>query len=158
MTDVQTVETDYDVIIIGGASAGLTAALYASRRTLKTLIITKALGGQLSMTPSIENYPGTKEANGMDLMFSFLEHAQEYGAEIVYETVTGISRTEDETFVIESTGGKRTATAVILAFGLTPKNLDVPGELEYQGKGVTYCATCDAPLFKNKAVAVVGGT
>lgn len=158
MTDVQTVETDYDVIIIGGASAGLTAALYASRRTLKTLIITKALGGQLSMTPSIENYPGTKQANGMDLMFSFLEHAQEYGAEIVYETVTGISRAADETFVIESTGGKRTATAVILAFGLTPKNLDVPGELEYQGKGVTYCATCDAPLFKNKAVAVVGGT
>jgi thioredoxin reductase (NADPH) len=158
MTDVQAVETDYDVIIIGGASAGLTAALYASRRTLKTLIITKALGGQLSMTPSIENYPGTKQANGMDLMFSFLEHAQEYGAEIAYETVTGISRTQDETFVIESTGGKRSATAVILAFGLTPKNLDVPGELEYQGKGVTYCATCDAPLFKNKSVAVVGGT
>ncbi len=159
MSDAQFVEVDYDVIIIGGASAGLTAALYSARRTMKTLVITKALGGQLAMTPSIENYPGTKVAAGMDLMMSFLEHAQEYGAEIAYETVLGITRHEaDGVFEIASTGGTRTATAVILAFGLTPKSLDVPGELEFQGKGVTYCATCDAPLFKNKTVAVVGGT
>lgn len=148
---------DYDVIIIGGAAAGLTAALYASRRSLRALVITKALGGQLAMTPSIENYPGTKQSGGMELMMSFLEHAQEYGAEVVYETASGL-RKEDEVFTVTTNTGERTAKAVILAFGLTPKNLNVPGEERLQGKGVTYCATCDAPLFKGKPTAVVGGT
>ncbi len=151
------VQTDYDLIIVGGAAAGLAAALYASRRALKTLVITKALGGQLSMTPSVENFPGTKEINGMDLMQNFLEHAQSAGAEITYETVSNLSK-KDGVFYVQSTGGERTAQAVILAFGLTPRNLEVPGEEEYTGKGVTYCATCDAPLFKNKKTAVVGGT
>lgn len=154
-------ETDYDVIVVGGAAAGLTAALYASRRTLKTLIVTKSLGGQLAMTPSIENFPGTKKAGGMELMMRFLEHAQEYGAEIVYETVKALRKRDDGVFEVESTGagqGVRTAKAVILAFGLTPRNLEVPGEEELQGRGVTYCATCDGPLFKEKRVAVVGGT
>lgn len=150
-------DTDYDVIIIGGAAAGLTAALYASRRTLKTLVVTKALGGQLAMTPSVENYPGTKKIGGVELMQQFLEHAQEYGTEIAYETVTGIS-TNNDTFTVTTTTGARTAQAVILAFGLTPKNLDVPGEVELQGRGVTYCATCDAPLYKGKPTAVIGGT
>jgi thioredoxin reductase (NADPH) len=156
MTDT-TPTTDYDVIIVGGAAAGLTAALYSSRRTLKTLIITKALGGQLAMTPSIENYPSVKSSGGMELMQKFLEHAQEYGAEIVYETV-GAVRKEDGIFYVKTNSGERTARAVILAFGMTPKNLDVPGEEDLQGKGVTYCATCDAPLFKSKPTAVVGGT
>lgn len=153
-------DTDYDLIIVGGAAAGLTAALYGSRRTLKTLVITKSLGGQLAMTPSIENFPGTQQAGGMELMMRFLEHAQEYGAEIAYETVRGLKKREDGVFEVESSGevGTRTAKAVVLAFGLTPRNLEVPGEEELQGKGVTYCATCDAPLFKGKRVAVAGGT
>lgn len=153
-------ETDYDLIIVGGAAAGLTAALYATRRTLKTLVITKSLGGQLAMTPTIENFPGTKKAGGMELMMNFLSHAQEYGAEIAYETVRGLIKREDGVFEVESSGeiGKRTAKSVILAFGLTPRNLDVPGEEELQGRGVTYCATCDAPLYKGKKVAVAGGT
>lgn len=149
--------TDYDVIIVGGAAAGLTAALYSSRRTMKTLILTKALGGQLAMTPSIENYPSVKQSGGMELMQEFLEHAQEYGAEISYETVSAVSK-DGDIFTVKSSQGERTARAVILAFGMTPKNLDVPGEEELQGKGVTYCATCDAPLFKSKPTAVVGGT
>ncbi len=150
-------DTDYDVIIVGGAAAGLTAALYSSRRTLRTLIVTKALGGQLAMTPSIENYPGTTKAGGMELMMKFLDHAKEYGAEIVYETVTTLTKTDD-VFTVTTNHATRTARVVILAFGMTPKNLEVPGEIELQGKGVTYCATCDAPLYKNKPTAVVGGT
>ena len=157
MEDTTQLNTDYDVIIVGGAAAGLTAALYASRRTLKTLIITKSLGGQLAMTPSIENYPGTQQVGGMELMTRFLDHAKEYGADIVYETVKGLEK-ENDIFTVESSTGTRTAKAVILAFGLTPRNLEVPGEEEFQGKGVTYCATCDGPLFKGKDVAVVGGT
>lgn len=150
-------QTDYDVIVVGGAAAGLTAALYAARRTLKTLVITKALGGQLAMTPSVENYPGIKKIGGIELMMQFLAHAQEYGAEVAYETVAGVQK-DGDTFTVTTTTGARTAKAVILAFGLTPKNLNVPGEEALQGKGVTYCATCDAPLYKNKPTAVVGGT
>jgi thioredoxin reductase (NADPH) len=149
--------TDYDVIIIGGAAAGLTAALYASRRALRTLVVTKSLGGQAAMTPSIENFPGTEQINGIDLMLRFQDHAMKQGAQVKYETVSAL-RKDGETFVVTATGGEYTAEAVILAFGLTPRNLGVPGEEELQGKGVTYCATCDGPLFKKKRVAVVGGT
>lgn len=150
-------QSDYDVIVVGGAAAGLTAALYAARRTLKTLVITKSLGGQAALTPSIENYPGIKKTGGIELMMQFQEHAQEYGAEFVYETVAGVTKNED-LFSVQTHQKTRTARSVILAFGLTPKNLDVPGEQEFQGKGVTYCATCDAPLFKGRSTAVVGGT
>lgn len=155
--DAVTPDADYDVIVIGAGPAGLTAALYASRRALKTLVIAKTLGGQLAMTPSIENYPGTKQTSGVDLMMSFQEHAAEHGAQFAFETVTGLSK-NGEVFTVEATGGARTARAVVLAFGLTPKNLEVPGEQEFQGKGVVYCATCDAPLFKKRDVVVVGGT
>lgn len=159
MSDHSAEKSDYDVIIVGGAAAGLTAALYCARRTLKTLVITKALGGQLAMTPSIENYPSVQQSGGMELMQKFLAHAQEYGAEISYESVSHIEKKEDLFFITSGSEKKiRTARAVILAFGMTPKNLDVPGEEALQGKGVTYCATCDAPLFKGKNVAVVGGT
>ncbi|MFC1598130.1 NAD(P)/FAD-dependent oxidoreductase [Patescibacteria group bacterium] len=150
-------ETDYDVVIIGGAAAGLTAALYAARRGMKTLVLTKALGGQAALTPGVENYPGTKKIGGLELMMQFQEQASASGAEIRYETVTVLEKTE-EIFKITASGGGVTAAAVILAFGLTPRNLDVPGEEELLGKGVTYCATCDGPLYKGKRVAVVGGT
>lgn len=151
------VQPDYDVIIVGGAAAGLTAALYASRRALKTLVITKSIGGQAALTPSIENFPGTLQISGIDLMLQFQKHAQSYGAEFAYETVKKLTK-QDDIFVVETHNTTRTARAVILAFGLTPRNLDVPGEMEFQGKGVTYCATCDAPLYKNKKTVVVGST
>ena len=138
-------QADYDVVIIGGAAAGLTAALYASRRAMRTLVLTKSLGGQAAMTPSIENYPGTKQIGGIELMQNFLAHAQEYGASIAYETVQKVEKNGD-VFTVTSNAKSYTALTVILAFGLTPRNLEVPGELEYQGKGVTYCSTCDAPL------------
>lgn len=149
--------TDYDVIIIGGAAAGLTAALYASRKALKTLVIAKALGGQAAMTPSIENYPGIKQIGGIELMNNFLEHAQEHGAELKYETATSIDH-DDEGFTVTTNAATYESPTVILAYGMTPRNLDVPGEKEFQGRGVTYCATCDGPIFKNRKTAVVGGT
>lgn len=153
--DAQTV---YDCVIIGGAAAGLSAALYASRRTLKTLVLTKSLGGQAALTPSIENYPGIEKIGGIELMLKFQQHAKSYGAEFRFESVSAL-RKDGGLFLIEtSSGAAYSARTVILAFGLTPRNLDVPGELELQGKGVTYCATCDAPLFKGKSTAVVGGT
>lgn len=150
-------QTDYDVIIVGGAAAGLTAAIYASRRTLKTLVISKSIGGQAAMTPSIENYPGTMQISGVDLMLNFQAQGKAYGSEYVYETVRALKK-DGDIFTVTSSKKSYTAKTVILAFGLTPRNLDVPGEQELQGKGVTYCATCDAPLFKNKKTAVVGGT
>ncbi|MFH1426488.1 MAG: FAD-dependent oxidoreductase [Candidatus Kerfeldbacteria bacterium] len=149
--------TDYDVIIIGGAAAGLTAALYASRKALRTLVIAKALGGQAAMTPSIENYPGTQKIGGIELMSNFLEHAKANGAQIKYETAAGVGK-KDDAFEVKTNAETYHAPVVILAYGLTPRNMDVPGEKEFQGKGVTYCATCDGPLFKNRKTAVVGGT
>ncbi|MBI2410649.1 MAG: FAD-dependent oxidoreductase [Candidatus Kerfeldbacteria bacterium] len=157
MKDSSGQEKIYDVIIVGGAAAGLTAALYCARRTLHTLVLTKSLGGQAAMTPAIENYPGTKKIAGVDLMLQFQNHAKSYGAQFAYETVTSLTK-EKEVFTVKTTTGQYMARAVILAFGLTPRNLEVPGEQGLQGKGVVYCATCDAPLFKGKDVAVVGGT
>ncbi|HLD21615.1 MAG TPA: FAD-dependent oxidoreductase [Patescibacteria group bacterium] len=150
-------EPQYDVIIVGGAAAGLTAALYTARRALKTLVIAKSLGGQAAMAPMIENYPGIQSVGGVDLMWQFLAHAQKYGAECVYETVSTIKK-QNTLFTVSTSGTERTARAVILAFGLTQKSLGVPGEERLLGKGVTYCATCDAPLYKEKIAAVVGGT
>jgi thioredoxin reductase (NADPH) len=149
----------YDVIIIGGASAGLTAAMYASRQGLKTLIITKDIGGQALLTNDIENYPAFEHIGGFELMTKFEEQSRKFGTEFVYEEVTSIMKEEQPScFTIKTTNNSKVyqACTIILAFGKTPKDLNVPGEKELKGKGVSYCAVCDGPFFKNKAVAVVG--
>lgn len=146
----------YDVIIIGGASAGLTAAIYASRRALKTLVLTKDIGGQLSTTPDVENYPGYEFIEGWTLSDKFKKQAEKFGAEIKFAEVTSVDKDGDN-FTVTTSGATYKTQAVILAFGKTPRNLEVPGEKEFQGKGVSYCATCDMPFFKKKTVAVVGG-
>lgn len=146
----------YDVIIIGGGPAGLTAALYSSRRTLKTLVLTKDLGGQAAITHDIENYPGIELTDGLTLMQKFAKQAQKFGAEIKYGEVKEIKKQKKD-FLVEAAKEKFLGRAIILAFGLLPKNLDIPGEKEFKGRGVSYCATCDAPLYKNKTVAVIGG-
>ena len=146
----------YDVIIIGAACAGLTSGLYTSRRALKTLIISKDLGGQAAITTEIENYPGTGTVTGPALMNKFKEQAETAGAELQFGEVTGIKK-EGEEFVISSSVGEYQTKTVILAFGLEHRKLGVEGELKLIGKGVTYCATCDGPLFKGKTVTVVGG-
>ncbi|MGQ9514648.1 MAG: NAD(P)/FAD-dependent oxidoreductase [Thermoproteota archaeon] len=149
----------YDVIVVGGSAAGLTAAIYAARQELKTLVITKDVGGQMLMANEIQNFPGFLSISGFDLAKRFQEQAMLYGAQFVYEEVVGIERVEDcpgLCFRIKTTKEVYDALAVILAFGKTPKDLGVPGERELKGKGVSYCAICDGPLFKQKVVAIVG--
>lgn len=150
-----------DILIIGGASAGLSAALYASRQGLKTLLITKDIGGQALLTDTIENYPAFEHIGGFELMNKFEKQARLFGTEFVYEEATSIveDHTEENSrkFIVKSSSGKEYPTlALILAFGKTPRDLNAPGEREFKGKGVSYCAVCDGPLFKQKKVAIVG--
>jgi thioredoxin reductase (NADPH) len=149
----------YDVVVIGGSAAGLTAALYSARQGMKTVVITKDIGGQMLLTNEIQNYPGIVNTTGFDLATKLREQAELYGAEFVYEEVTSVE--EDKQcpglcFKVTTGADEYNASAVILAFGKTPKDLGVPGEQELRGRGVSYCAVCDGPLFKGKTVAVVG--
>jgi thioredoxin reductase (NADPH) len=151
----------YDVIIIGGASAGLTAAMYASRQGLKTMIITKDIGGQALLTNDIENYPAFEHIGGFELMRKFEQQARNFGTEFVYEEVTSVIQEDKPScFTIKTSSSnnnnKYSGCVIILAFGKTPTDLNVPGEKELKGRGVSYCAVCDGPFFKNKTVAVVG--
>lgn len=148
----------WDVIIIGAGPAGLTAAIYGSRRSLSTLVITKDIGGQAAMTNSIENYPGFLEVEGPKLMNIFQEQAKKCGAEFVFAGVEKIEQPDkDGLYSVVTPKESYSAHAVILAFGLEHRKLAVPGEDDFYGKGVTYCATCDGPLFKGKTITVVGG-
>lgn len=148
--------TVYDVIIIGGGAAGLTAAIYAARRALKTLVVSQDVGGQAATTADIENYPGFEMVDGLELMTKFQKQAEKFGAVVKLEEVRKIQRAGDD-FIVESANGRYEGHSLILSFGLTHKHLGVPGEEALISKGVVYCATCDAPLFKGKRVAVVGG-
>lgn len=149
----------HDVVVVGGASAGLTAAMYASRQGLKTLIITKDIGGQALLTNDIENYPAFEHIGGFELMNRFEQQAKSFGAEFVYEEVSSIQKNKKGHLTVKTavtTDNQFDTHAIILAFGKTPRDLNVPGEEEFKGKGVSYCAVCDGPLFKNKTVSIVG--
>ncbi|TSC94825.1 MAG: glucose-inhibited division protein A [Candidatus Berkelbacteria bacterium Athens1014_28] len=146
----------YDVIIIGGGPAGISAAIYTSRRLLKTLVITKEVGGQVVKTPDIENYPGFDLISGPDLAGKFIEQAKKFGTEIVHDEVIHLEKKADK-FVISGQKEKYFGKSLILAFGKVPRKLNIPGEKEFKGRGVSYCATCDAPFFKGKIVVVNGG-
>jgi thioredoxin reductase (NADPH) len=148
----------YDVIIVGGASAGLTAAMYASRQGLKTLVITKDIGGQALLTNALENYPPFEHIGGFELMQKFEQQARNFGAEFAYEEVLSVTEDKEVGFKIKTNNDDKeySAYALILAFGKTPRDLNVKGERELNGRGVSYCAVCDGPFFKNKKVAVVG--
>jgi len=149
-------ENIYDVIIIGGGPAGLSAAIYSSRRALNTLLISRDIGGQVSKTPDIENYPGIDKISGIDLANKFKDQAEKFGAKIIFEETAKIIKLKDK-FVVQTLRNKYEAKSVILASGKKPRELGVPGEEEFKGKGVSYCATCDVPFFRNKTVAVAGG-
>jgi thioredoxin-disulfide reductase len=151
-------QTHYDLIIVGGACAGLSAATYASRRALKTLVITKDIGGQIATTPTVENYPGIDFITGPALAEDMLKQAEKWGAEVRYDEVSWLKKLSEKSFEVGTVSGTTYASqSLLLAYGKTPRSLGVPGELEYAGRGVSYCVTCDAPLFKNKRVVVVGG-
>jgi len=145
----------YDVIIIGGGPAGLTAAIYCLRRELKTLNIAKAIGGQAGLASEVQNWPGEKSIGGFELTQKMFEQAKALSAEFVSNEVSAIEKTAVG-FKVKTNGDDHETAAIILAFGLTPRDLGVPGEEKFKGRGVSYCATCDGPLFKNKTVAVVG--
>ena len=148
----------YDVLVVGGASAGLTAAMYASRQGLKTLVITKDIGGQALLTNAIENYPPFEHIGGFELMQKFEQQARNFGAEFAYEEVLSITHHEGGGFIIKTNNKDKeySGYVLILAFGKTPRDLNVKGEKELNGRGVSYCAVCDGPFFKNKKVAIVG--
>ncbi|MBU4331954.1 thioredoxin-disulfide reductase [Patescibacteria group bacterium] len=147
----------YDAIIVGAGAAGLTAGLYAARRNLKTLILSKDIGGQTAVATEIENYPGVPdEPNGLLLMQKFRQQAESFGAVIQSGEVKSI-KPQNNVFIVKTHKTNHKTKTVILAFGLIPRKLGVPGEKKFTGKGVVYCATCDGPLFRNKIVAVAGG-
>ena len=148
----------YDLIIIGGGPAGMTAAIYAARKMLKTAVVTKDQGGQILLTKEIENWPGTTHIGSFELAQSFVKHVEHYGVEQrIGRPVTAV-RADGENFTVEVEGGETlSAKAVVIASGGRSRPLNVPGEKEFTGRGVSYCATCDAPLFAGKPVAVIGG-
>lgn len=148
----------YDLIIIGGGPGGLTAGIYAMRAALKTLLIEKGVpGGQVTMSAEVENYPGFVHVEGAELSMKFLEHAQAAGLEIMNQEVTELEPGLDVHRVRLSNGDELEAHAVILATGGSPRKLNIPGEDDNYGRGVSYCAVCDGFFFRDKTVVVVGG-
>lgn len=146
----------YDLIIIGAGPAGLTAALYAARRSLKTLVISKDLGGQAATTDKIFNYPGIRFTSGMPLMQGFKDQAAEAGAEFLFQEVQAVVKAGDG-FEVKTNKDVFTTQAVILAFGLTPKDLGVPGEQAFKGDSVFCAASEHGKRFAGKDIAIIGG-
>ncbi len=147
----------YDLIIIGGGPAGLTAGIYAVRYGLNTIVLEKdVLPGQIAATDLIENYTGFTAISGPELMQRFKEHAQTVGVKIESAEVSSII-SEDGRKVVVTDTGNLVSKALVIATGANPKKLGIPGEKEFMGKGVSYCATCDAPFYKGKTVMVIGG-
>jgi thioredoxin-disulfide reductase len=148
----------YDLIIIGGGPAGIAAGIYGARKALKILLITKDFIGQTGKTAFVENYPGLDRISGLDLMGKFKNHLKQFPIEIKEgEYVKGVKK-EGNVFEIETSKGEKfQSKAVIAVPGGKPRTLNVPGEEEFSSKGVSYCSICDAPLFRDKTVVVVGG-
>lgn len=148
----------YDVVIIGAGPAGLSAALYAGRARLSTLLIEKAMdGGQIVITAEIENYPGgMQEESGPSLIDRMVRQAKAFGAEKVYDTIENVEL-KGEIKRVKGRKGEYLAKSVIIASGAHPRLIGCPGEAEFTGKGVSYCATCDAAFFEGLEVFVVGG-
>src|SRR3989338_2556386 len=152
----------FDLIIIGGSAAATSAGIYAARRALNFKIITKDFGGEVATSGEVDNYPGIPVTNGIELADKFKKHLANYG--VIPEegvVVKKITRQADRTFLInaakEGQDIEYTARAVIVATGVHPRELSVPGEKEFRNKGVSYCTVCDGPVFGGKTVAIIGG-
>lgn len=148
----------FELIIIGAGPAGLSAAIYAARKKIKTLIISSDIGGQANWSADVENFIGFHLLSGAQLIEKFKEHLADYALEQkLGVTVLNLIKSAEGDFEVQTDHGNFTAPAIIVASGKFPRLLNVPGEKEYRGKGVTYCAVCDGPLYKNLPVAVIGG-
>lgn len=148
---------EYELIIIGGGPAGLTAGIYASRARRKTILLEKMMcGGQMALTWEVENYPGVGKISGFELGQRMETQAKEFGLEIAIAEVSALSREQDR-ILLSTTGGDYSCRALVIASGARHNRLGVPGEAELTGKGVSYCATCDGAFFQGAPVAVVGG-
>ena len=161
MADVNIPEQVYDVVIVGGGPGGLTAGLYASRSSLKVLLLEGThTVSQISLTDAIENYPGIPEISGFALIDAFKTQARSFGLEIRTEQVTALARAEAgdvNCWAVTTDQHEYQTLAVIVSTGADWRRLNVPGEEELIGQGVSFCATCDAPFYRNREVAVVGG-
>ena len=146
----------FDTIIIGSGPAGITAGIYAVRREMKALVIGKEPGGQVIWASEVENYPGFKKINNIELITKWNEHAKSLGVEFRTEEIQKIEKS-DNGFALHASKEKYEAKTVIIAMGLVPRRLAIPGEEEFIGKGISYCANCDSPFYRDKVVAVVGG-
>ena len=152
-----TEENVYDVVIAGQGAAAYSAALYAARYQIRSVVIGETFGGETAIGGLIENYPGYPEIDGFDLMMKFREQVDRYGVPIVDDTVTDVKRT-DHCFEMKTAGGKTySSSTVIWAIGRERRSLGLPNEKEWTGRGVSYCSVCDAPLHRDNVVAVVGG-
>lgn len=151
-------EMPVKVLILGSGPAGLTAALYAARADLKPVVLTgMELGGQVSLTYTVENYPGFPEGvGGQQLVELFQKQAEHFGARIEFDTASSVDLSQ-RPFRVQTYSTTYLADSLIITTGATPRHLNVPGETEYTGRGVSYCATCDGWFFKDKEVVVVGG-
>ncbi|MFH1585177.1 MAG: FAD-dependent oxidoreductase [archaeon] len=145
-----------DLIIIGAGPGGMTAAIYAARRKLKFCIISLDVGGQMAWSAEVANYPGTNSITGIQLTQNFQKHLEEYKVQIRQEEVKKIEK-KGKLCIVQTNKATYHSKAVIVTSGKKPKKLEVPGEDKLLGKGVNYCATCDAPFYKGKTVAVIGG-
>jgi len=149
---------DWDLIIIGAGPAGLTASQYGARANLKVLVIEQmAAGGQALVIDVLENYPGADQKSGYEFAASLHKQAEEFGAVFLYGSVNSIKKEENNFNIGLTDGSLQKAKAVILATGAKPRLLEIPGEKEFSGKGVSYCATCDGNFYKGKKIMVVGG-
>ncbi|TRO61939.1 thioredoxin reductase [Candidatus Bathyarchaeota archaeon] len=147
----------FDLAVIGGGPAGLTAAIYGQRYGMRTVVLAGVVGGLVADNPLIENYPGFRSITGADLSLAMQDHATSLGAEIKAENVVEVKK-KGKTFTIKTESGTEVeARTLVLAHGLKRRKLGARGEDKFIGKGISYCATCDGPFFKGKPVAVVGG-
>jgi alkyl hydroperoxide reductase subunit F len=148
----------YDVVVVGAGPAGLSAAIYARRKNLSTLIVSADIGGQLGTTYEVANYPGIRMITGPDLVAQFNEHADEYDIEkLIGEKVVALELDGREKILRTASGREIRGKSVIIATGAEKRKLGIPGEKALAGRGVVYCSTCDGPLFRNLNVAIIGG-
>ncbi|KKP56515.1 MAG: Alkyl hydroperoxide reductase [Parcubacteria group bacterium GW2011_GWB1_35_5] len=151
----------YDLIIIGGGPAGAAAGVYAARKQIKTALIANYFGGQSIESNEIQNWVGTIAISGMDLAKNFKEHVKFYAGDFVEikerEEVSNIEHIRNDGFLVKTNKGEYKTKTILVATGSMRKKLDIPGAKEYENKGITYCASCDGPFFKDKDVVVVGG-